>query len=220
VIEEILPDCVASAEAFCDLPGVLLFPEEEALVAAAVEKRRREFATGRDCARRALAALGLPPAPIPRGERGAPEWPPGVVGSITHCAGYRAAVAARSAAAHSVGLDAEPDLPLPALVLGAVALPSEQAMLRELAATAPGPCWDRLLFSAKESVYKAWFPLTRRWLGFTGAAVTINPADGTFEARLLVPGAMAGGRPVDRLAGRWLARDGLILTAITLLPHQ
>ncbi len=43
----------------------------------------------------------------------------------------------------------------------------------------PGPSWDRLLFSAKESVYKAWFPLTGRWLGFEEAAITINPADGT-----------------------------------------
>ncbi len=220
MIEEILPACVASAEAFADPPDIRLFAEEAALVAAAVEKRRREFATGRDCARRALAALGLPPVPIPRGERGAPGWPPGIVGSITHCAGYRAAAAAPAAAVHAVGLDAEPDQPLPELVLGTVALPPEQAMLRELAAAGPGPCWDRLLFSAKESVYKAWFPLTGRWLGFSGAAVTISPADGTFEARLLVAGAMAGGRPVDRLAGRWLARDGLILTAVTLLRRR
>jgi 4'-phosphopantetheinyl transferase EntD len=75
--------------------------------------------------------------------------------------------------------------------------------------------WDRLLFSAKESVYKAWFPLTRRWLNFTEAAVTPHP-DGTFTARLLVPGPVVDGHPVDGFDGRWLTRDGLVLTAIVL----
>jgi 4'-phosphopantetheinyl transferase EntD len=216
MIEEILPAGVASAESFYDPPHVPLFPEEQAVIGAAAEKRRREFATGRGCARRALAALGLPPSPILRGDRGAPGWPPGIVGSITHCAGYRAAAAARSQDALAVGLDAEPDLPLPDRVLDAVSLPAERAMLRDLAAAAPGTSWDRLLFSAKESVYKAWFPLTGRWLGFPDAEVTVSPADGTFTARLLVTGATAGGCPVDGFAGRWLARDGLLLTAVTV----
>ena len=78
----------------------------------------------------------------------------------------------------------------------------------------PGVCWDRLLFTAKEAVYKAWFPLTRRWLGFEEAEITIDAAGGTFGARLLVP-VPAGGGPLTGLTGRWLARDGLILTAVT-----
>jgi 4'-phosphopantetheinyl transferase EntD len=81
---------------------------------------------------------------------------------------------------------------------------------------APTPSWDRLLFSAKESVYKAWFPLTRRWLGFDEAAVTINAANGTFSVRLLVQGPMLDGRRLTGFTGRWLARDGLILTAIAV----
>jgi 4'-phosphopantetheinyl transferase EntD len=220
MIEEILPTCIASAEEFDDPPHVALFAEEEAAVARAVEKRRREFATGRHCARAALAVLGLPPAPVLRGERGAPRWPDGIVGSITHCDGYRAAAAARGRDVLTVGLDAEPDQPLPDLVLGAISGPAERAMLSALAATAPGTCWDRLLFSAKESVYKAWFPLTGRWLGFTDAVVTVSPADGTFEARLLVTGAEAGGRPLTSFAGRWLARNGLLVTAVTAVTAE
>src|SRR5262249_33599292 len=61
--------------------------------------------------------------------------------------------------------------------------------------------WDRLLFSAKESVYKAWFPLARRWLGFEEADVTLDPA-GRFTARLLVPG------PVSGFTGRWTVHNG------------
>jgi 4'-phosphopantetheinyl transferase EntD len=241
MIGEILPAMVAFAEAFTDAPDAVLFPEEEALLVRAVEKRRREFATGRHCARSALGALGLPPAPILPGEAGAPWWPPGIVGSITHCAGYRAAAVARARDVLTVGIDAEPDQLLTDEVLALVSLPAERARLRDLATAAPGISWDRLLFSAKESVYKAWFPLARRWLGFADADITINAADandsdangseandseandseanagtGTFEARLLVSAPEIGGTPLTGFTGRWLACDGVVLTAITV----
>ena len=62
-------------------------------------------------------------------------------------------------------------------------------------ACAPAICWDRLLFSAKESVYKAWFRATGRWLGFEDAEVTIDPVARAFHARL-----PSGWRPAaDRL---------------------
>lgn len=97
-----------------------------------------------------------------------------------------------------------------------VASADERAGLCALASATPGPCWDRLLFSAKESIYKAWFPLTRRWLGFEDTVITINPANGTFTVRLLVPGPALDGRSLTRFEGRWLVRDGLVLTAIAV----
>jgi 4'-phosphopantetheinyl transferase EntD len=217
VIEQILPAGVASAEEFGDPPALMLFPEEEALLGRAVDKRRREFTTARACARTALASLGIPPAPIMPGERGAPRWPPGIVGSITHCAGYRAAAVARSCDVLTIGLDAEPHEVLPSGVLKSISLPAERERLHALAAVEPGICWDRLLFCAKEATYKAWFPLAQRWLGFEDADIIINAADRTFETRLLVPAPTVGGSPLAGFAGRWLVRDGLILTAITAL---
>jgi len=216
MIEKILPAGVAYAEAFTDPPDNVLFPEEEALLARAVDKRRREFATARGCARRALADLGVTPAPILRGERGEPRWPPGIVGSITHCAGYRAAAVARAADIVTIGLDAEPDGALPGGVLDVVSLPAERDRLRDLAAAAPGTSWDRLLFCAKETVYKAWFPVAGRWLGFEDADITINATDGTFEARLLVPAPVIGGSALAGFTGSWLAGGGLIITTIAL----
>jgi 4'-phosphopantetheinyl transferase EntD len=215
MIEEILPAPVEAVESFGDLAEAL-FPAEEAIVAKAVAKRRAEFTTGRACARAALARLGLPRAPIPQGAKGAPAWPDGVVGSITHCAGYRASAVARVADVLTLGLDAEPDAPLPDGVLEVIASADEQAALDRLAREAPGVCWDRLLFSAKESVYKSWFPCTARWLDFHEAVITIDPAAGTFAARLLVTGQAHDGRPLHEFAGRWLARNGLVLTAITV----
>lgn len=217
MIEEILPAPVACAEAFGDPPGVTLFPEEAAIVARATEKRHREFTTGRECARIALGKLGVPPGPIPAGERGAPRWPPGIVGSITHCDGYRAAAVARAGEVTAIGLDAEPDNPLPRGVLDVVSHPAERARLAALASAEPAVHWDRLLFSVKETVYKAWFPLTGRWLGFEDADVIIEP-NGTFTARLLASALarVPGIAPPASFTGRWLAAGSLVLTAIAL----
>ena len=126
MIEEILPAEVVAVEALADPPGVTLFPEEEAVIAKAVDKRRREFSTVRHCARLALATLGLPRSPLLSGERGAPQWPVGVVGSMTHCAGYRAAAVARARDVVTIGIDAEPHAVLPEGVLEVVALPEER----------------------------------------------------------------------------------------------
>jgi 4'-phosphopantetheinyl transferase EntD len=225
VLDRILPLSVAATEAFGDIRGATLFPEEAAVVARSVSRRRTEFASARACARAALARLGEPPVPILPGVRGAPQWPAGLVGSITHCDGYRAAAVARTADVATLGLDAEPNEALPDGVYDMIALASERARLADLAARYPvgwdRVCWDRLLFCAKEAVYKAWFPAAQRWLDFHEADITIDAAvtggeHGTFSARLLVPGPLVAGAPLTELRGRWLATRGLLLTAIVV----
>ncbi|MFI0990160.1 4'-phosphopantetheinyl transferase [Streptomyces exfoliatus] len=222
MIAALLPPRAATAELFHDVPEPLgLFPEEERVVAGAVAARRREFASVRACARRALGSLGLPPAPLLPGPRGAPRWPDGVVGSMTHCQGYRAAAVARRADLMAIGCDAEPNAPLPSPdVLDLISLPQERVWLRELAARRPGVSWDRLLFSAKESVYKTWFPLTGRPLDFDEAVITPDPSTGTFRAELLVPGPVVEGVRITAFDGRWRAGNGLVVTAIGLRPAQ
>jgi 4'-phosphopantetheinyl transferase EntD len=212
VIEEILPAAVATAETFTDPPDATLYPQEAAIVERASDKRRREFTAGRECARIALGKLGIAPVPILIGEGGAPQWPPGIVGSITHCDGYRAAAVAHASDVAAIGMDAEPGDSLPRGVLDVISLPAERIRLAALAGERPDMCWDRLLFTAKESVYKAWFPLTGRWLGFKDADVAISP-DGTFTARLLAEPPLPG---AASFAGRWLAAGGLMLTAIAV----
>lgn len=215
MIEAILPAGVVCAEAREGEPPPL-HPEEEALVSRAVAKRRREFAAGRACAREALGALGVPPAPILSGARGEPLWPEGIVGSITHCDGYRACAAARQREMLSVAIDAEPHAPLPEGLLPDIARPEERPHLAELARADPAIHWDKLLFSAKESVYKAWYPLAERWLGFEDAVLSIDPNAGTFSARLLVGGSLAGEARLGGFEGRWAVGDGLVATAIAL----
>ncbi|WP_436844961.1 4'-phosphopantetheinyl transferase family protein [Streptomyces roseoverticillatus] len=219
MIERILP-AEAVAEESLGSPAVpaggFLHPEEAAVVARAVPKRKEEFAAVRACARTALGRLGFPPVPLVPNRRGAPQWPAGVVGSMTHCDGYRAAVVARSGVLASVGIDAEPNGPLPGGVLDVVSLPGERARIRSLSALRPDVHWDRLLFSAKESVFKTWYPLTGQELDFEEAELHVDPDAGTFSARLLVPGPVVGGVRLDGFTGRWAVGSGFVLTAIAL----
>ncbi|MET9406309.1 4'-phosphopantetheinyl transferase superfamily protein [Streptomyces sp. NPDC002935] len=228
MIEELLPESVVAVESHGDdvAEGATLYPEEQALVARAVEKRRREFTIVRTCARRAMEKLGVTPGPVLPGERGAPRWPAGVIGSMTHCDGYAAAALARSTDLASLGIDAEPHMALPDDVLEAVALPGERNRLDRLGARAPAVHWDRLLFSAKESVYKAWFPLTGAWLDFSEADIDISLGptppgpvlSGSFRAQLLVPGPVVDGVRVPAFDGLWTVQHGLVATAVTV-PH-
>ncbi|WP_151770124.1 4'-phosphopantetheinyl transferase family protein [Streptomyces abyssomicinicus] len=213
MMRDLLPPAVHLAESFGDLPEAVLLPEEEPAIARAVEKRRREYTTVRHLARRALGCLGHGGAALPPGELRAPRWPSGVVGSMTHCEGYRAAAAADAALLASVGIDAEPHEPLPPEVLGGAALPEEREHLAGLARLRPETHWDRVLFSAKESVYKAWYPLTGAWLGFEDAVLAFDPS-GTFRARVL-PGALVEGGPAA-FDGRWSVADGFVTTAVVV----
>lgn len=231
VIEGLLPQCVAVAEDVSDAPGdeSVLSSAERALIATALPERRDQFAAGRGCARRAMELLGEEPRPVPADATGAPVWPSGLVGSITHCRGYRAAVLARRADVTALGIDAEPNLGLRDGVLELVSSAGERARLRESAALLPHVRVDRLLFSAKEAAYKAWYPLHGIRLGFREAELTLSGrvygngasglgdvAEGTFRVRLSERSGAAREFRHEVLHGRWAVRDFLILTAVTL----
>jgi 4'-phosphopantetheinyl transferase EntD len=178
---------------------VALHPEEECLVANAAQKRRRDFALGRACARAALSALGQGDAAIGRDGNGAPLWPAGIRGSITHTKFYAAALVGEARHVGGIGVDAErvggvtPDL-WPRLFGSAE---------RDYLSTLKGPqqqIFATLFFSAKETVYKA--------SGIKGALafreIHITHQDGGFTAS----------RPEETLRGRYVLRDDLLLTAI------
>lgn len=203
---------LAAEERYDDPPDLRPLPEEEPLIEKSVTKRRNEFVTVRYCARLALAELGQPPVPILKGDKGEPRWPDGIVGSLTHTAGFRGAAVGRRPEVRSLGIDAEPHDVLPSGVLDSVSLPEER---REIEALPGGLHWDRILFCAKEATYKAWFPLTKRWLGFEDAHITLD-LDGGFVSRILIDPAALSGPPLTTLRGRWSVRDGLALTAIVL----
>jgi len=138
---------------------------------------------------------------------------------MTHCSGYRAAVVARARDLRTVGIDAEPHAPVCRAALDLLLRNEERALLGELATRHPHVHWDRVLFCAKEAVYKAWFPLTRKWLDFTDVSVTTG-VDGTFRARVSDPAPSVDDLAPDGFAGRWLVGRGLIVAATSLRPRQ
>ncbi|KAB1503783.1 4'-phosphopantetheinyl transferase superfamily protein [Corynebacterium sp. 320] len=198
--------CVEMHTSSENLDHYLLLDEaEQELVAHAVDKRKSDFGDSRWCAHQAMRELvhdGL----IMRGQRGMPVFPEGITGSLTHTEGFRAAIVGRSYQWRSLGIDAEPATHLPEGVFPAIARPEEQRRLRRLVRHHDIPVVDKVLFSAKETTYKAWFPLTRRFLDFDQADIDIRP-DGTFTSYLLTRPV-----PVPFIQGRWAVRDGFVVT--------
>jgi 4'-phosphopantetheinyl transferase EntD len=179
---------------------VALHPEEERHVAQAGEKRRRDFALGRACARAALSCLDQGDAVIAMGEKGAPVWPAGIVGSITHTKGYAAAIVGDARGFEGIGVDAErvggvgEDL-WPRLFTGSE---RDQLMAQENRAAAA-----TLFFSAKEAAYKAW--MLEGALGFRDIHIALE--DGGFTAS----------RSGHTLCGHYGLTDDLVLTAAWIL---
>lgn len=215
LFEGLFPAGVALVWERTDAPAAALFPEEEALILRAVPKRRREFTQGRACARRVLAELGVPPAPLLAGDAREPRWPPDVVGSITHDRTLCAAVAAPAVAFAGLGIDVEPDEPLEPNVAERIWSP-EEAELARASGVVPFDSAAKLVFSAKEAIYKCQFALTRTYIGF--AAATVRLGAGGFEATLT---ASVGVLPLgQRFSGRWRRGAGEIVTAAWLTAPE
>jgi len=134
---------------------VSLLAQEEGLVAQAGEKRRRDFALGRACARAALAGLGQGGIAIGKGEHGAPLWPGGIVGSITHTDGYAAALAGSAQQFTGIGLDAERVGGVTEDLWPRLFDEDERDYLAGLDVAAKAVA-ATLFFSAKEAAFKAW----------------------------------------------------------------
>ena len=181
-----LPDFVAVAHTRGETTEArLLHPEEAAYVSArAVESRRRDYAIGREAAHRALGLLAKDEGPIRRGRHGEPLWPDGVVGSITHAAGQVVAAVAGTNDASGIGVDTENVARFFDGLIDYVAFGEEAERLRRLPATEQ----DRAtmeLFSAKEAIYKAFFPTVGEFFGF--AAAEVRPSEDGYAGRLLEP---------------------------------
>jgi 4'-phosphopantetheinyl transferase EntD len=159
--------------------GVVL--EELALVPPnAIAKRKRELIAGRRAAHLALERAGcIDRRPILKGPRGEPLWPPGWIGAITHCGDYGAAVVAPKASYDGIGLDIEAANRGDARLGELIACPIERRWM------GGDPARVTALFSAKEAIFKATYPLAGVFLDFRDARLSWNPVRSGFEAELL-----------------------------------
>jgi 4'-phosphopantetheinyl transferase EntD len=188
-------DVIVEVATGADENEELLYAEERALMSAMVSSRRREFAAGRNAARRVLAQLGVAGGPLLR--RGADrdiEWPSGVAGSISHTKGLVAVAGARIIPGlQCVGLDVEEAGPLGDDIVSTICRDDELDALRHIPAPLPSD-WPRLLFAVKEAAYKAWFPVSRREISFQQMRVTLDAAERRYAAKVDGDSARIRGR--------------------------
>jgi 4'-phosphopantetheinyl transferase EntD len=196
LISRLLVPGLSGAEIWDEGQAVTLHPDEFVHVARSVDKRRREFALGRACARAALAGLGHGDAVIAKGDDGAAVWPAGIVGSITHTKGYAAALAAESLRFGGVGIDAECTGGVTPELWPRLFTLTEQKILR---ARAEPSLAATLFFCAKEASYKAW--------GLKGA-----PVFREIEIALKQDGFVATG-PAASLSGCYAVEADVVLVA-------
>ncbi|MES2952479.1 MAG: 4'-phosphopantetheinyl transferase superfamily protein [Pseudomonadota bacterium] len=184
VFDELLPRGAVTVVATPTMWESGLLAEEEPYIINAVNARRREFTAGRNCARQALHMLGIGALPIIVGYRRAPAFPPGICGTITHAAEYCAASVMHQGDVLSIGIDAEVNTPLETEVRSLVLSFEENSELKRLPKTSS--CnWDKLVFSIKESFYKAYFQLCKIELDFLDAHVSILAGERSFEISVL-----------------------------------
>ena len=201
----ILPAGVESEECFGEPPGGVLFPRRSRSSRTpwrrgAVTTPPSGAAPGPACER-----LGYPPVPILPGVGGAPTWPAGVRGSMTHCTGYAAAAVGPAARISTIGIDAEPDAPLPDGVLGLIATPVEQ---NRLGVMRPEPVDGRASTSSARMVTQQDLT-TRTGTGCCSAPKNRCTKPGSrWSVNGSTPGAEILFHPHNRTFTALLSRDG------------
>jgi 4'-phosphopantetheinyl transferase EntD len=190
-----------------------LLPAEKSALGAVSVRRHREFAAGRTCARRALAHLDKSTMPILPGPHRAPLWPDGVTGSISHCRSISAAaVGSISGPFVKLGIDVEEYRPLADRVGRVVLNDQERRWLGRI--DGRGIHWDMVIFSAKESVLKAWGEPACGWLMFPQIEVRLSPSTSTFSVR--IHGSELGDPDAVPRSGRFAIDTDLIRTAVSV----
>lgn len=192
---------------------------EEALCHGNADKRQREFRAGRHCARAALAQHGHASGPLLRGEKGEPLWPDGYCGTISHSGAFCAAAVGRKPEIVALGMDIERHRNLKDGVLAKIATTAEITRVEMLLGQTGNPHYDVVLFSIKEAIHKAYFPLTRHRLGFHDVDVVMDAGTETFTASILRPATDCVAAP-PVLQGRFAVTGAYVCTAIVMAAGE
>lgn len=213
MFKDLLPSTVSYYHATPSMWDTPVNSDEEAHVAKAVEKRKREYRAGRHAARRALRQLdpkfNESSFSILSGEKRQPLWPDNIVGTITHSDNQCYAAVANKSDIRSIGIDVEKAEPLKENLIRMICTAEEQDWLRT---KSDWLSWAKLIFSAKESVYKTYFPICESYLDFLQATLTIDATNRTFSAKILVDASTTLG--TQTLDGRFIMADDFVYTAV------
>lgn len=214
MFDTLLPEAVSVVQAKDWMWSTPASQEEEVHIQRAVEKRRREFRAGRHAAKAALAALNIHRYDLLPGKGREPLWPAGIVGAITHTGNLCVAAVARSSDAMAVGIDAEQNDPLKNELKSMICTARELEWVDEQERR--GNTWaSKLIFSAKESIHKIYYPLNFYTLDFLDAELTLDLDQHSFRGRILKPNARPHVSILD-VQGRFCVDAQHVYTAIFL----
>ncbi len=206
-------DRVAMAAADPRAPMPPLMGDEVLAIEHVTSARAREFGAGRDAARAAMELLGYAPRPVLQGEDRAPVWPAGLTGSITHTDRSCLAVVTDAPEILALGVDLELTTPLNPALWPEICTADEMTWLSSLGPSQRGH-FAKLIFSAKESVYKAQFQISRTLIDFHAISLSIDLQNRAFAAKLqqTLPGFAKG----DILNGCFAILSDHFVTAVEL----
>ncbi len=186
---------------------------ERAATTYMTSARAREFAAGRAAARRAMRALGQIERPVPRGTDRAPIWPSGLTGAITHTRTDCLAAVTDDPSLAGLGLDLEPATPLDPELLSEICTPAELGWL-DTVVPSRRAYLAKLVFCAKEAVFKAQYPISQQMLDFHDVTVSLDPGGRNFDAQVH-PRLRGFGTPVT-IPGRVAIGSGNLIAAVEI----
>lgn len=191
-----------------------LLPVELSLAEGRGHRRREEFSSGRYCARRAMAARGLPTGPVLTGASRSPLWPVGICGSLTHS--RHLAGAAVSGSLSGLGLDIEQFGRLSVRAADRILTETESQALHDL--DADFLRLATIVFSAKEAVYKAIYPLAGLYVGYREVQIRLSLQEAEFRASYV--GQNESNRPLEVGVGHWGLIEEAVLTRFEIGEHR
>jgi 4'-phosphopantetheinyl transferase EntD len=199
-------------------PVSVLFPEERSLISSCIERRKDEFSSSRWCAREVLSEMGRNPVALMNGPDGEPVWPEGICGSISHTEGAYCAAAAFSGRKFiSLGIDVERlDRPVSRPALEYIGNDDELEWLRTSETKNTSGLLEKLVFSAKESIFKALFLIVKQRFSFDAVSLLKPAVPGIFN---VVMNKQLGNvfTPGDILTGRYWSDTRFVLTMMSVL---
>jgi 4'-phosphopantetheinyl transferase EntD len=205
---------VVAAELQGNASHELLTTDELGFISHCSPKRIEDFSAGRACAHRALTELGISGFSLLSASDRAPIWPPGVVGSITHTKGFRAAVVAPERGLCSLGLDCEGSGAVDEELWSRICAPPELERLAALdSVTAQHQA--ALIFASKEAFYKCQYPLTKAWVGFEDVVIDVDSANAAFRVKPQKPLPLNSDW-VQTFPGHFLFRDQWVIAGIAV----
>jgi len=188
-----------------------LHPKEAKELASMAEIRQIGFSSGRYCAQRAQASLGLDIQPVGRSQR-VPIWPDHCVGSISHSTTIAAALVSKNF--KSVGIDIEETGRVEEKLYRILFTEFEKELISQSNPAHSGLDAAAIIFSAKEAGYKAIYPLGRKFIGFQEAEILLQPEQQTFSIRYL--GKHEPNKALNAGKGYWQIHAGHVLTIFTI----